>query len=435
MKKASRSEEVQMRVLVVGGGGREHALTWKIAQSPLVDEIWCAPGNAGMASHATCVDIEAEDVAALADFARDKGIDLTVVGPEAPLVMGISDLFEERGLRVFGPGKEAARMEGSKAFAKEIMAEGGVPTGRAEVFGDYDEAAACIRSGRPPFVVKADGLAAGKGVVIAQDDRAAYAALKSCFIDRDFGASGDTVLIEEYLEGQEVSILCFVDGEDILPMAPAQDYKRIGDGDTGPNTGGMGSYSPVPVLSQADYDFCVERILRPTVKALARRGIHYRGILYAGLILTSDGPKILEYNVRFGDPETQAVLPRLGSDLVEPMLAVVEGRLPQVSLEWKEDPCVTVVIASGGYPLHYEKGFAISGLEEAGAVEGVTVFHAGTRFGEGGEVVTNGGRVLNVSAVGGNFATARERAYRAAAAIDFSSIYYRRDIALRTLEV
>ncbi len=278
-------------------------------------------------------------------------------------------------------------------------------------------------------------MAAGKGVIIAQDDRAAYDALKSCFIDRDFGASGETVLIEEYLEGQEVSILCFVDGEEILPMAPAQDYKRIGDGDSGPNTGGMGSYCPVPVLSPAGYDFAVERILRPTVRALVKRGIHYKGILYAGIILTAEGPKVLEYNVRFGDPETQAVLPRLASDLVEPMLAVVEGRLPEVKLDWVDDPCVTVVVASGGYPMQYKKGFAISGLDEAGSLEGVTVFHAGTSLGDGGEVLTNGGRVLNVSALGSDYSVARANAYLAVGRIDFTDIYYRTDIALRTLEV
>ena len=424
-----------MRVLVVGGGGREHALTWKIAQSPLVDEIWCAPGNAGMAAQATCVSIGSGDIEALANFAEEKKIDLTVVGPEAPLVAGIADLFLKRGLAVFGPVQEAARMEGSKSFAKEIMLESGVPTGRAEVFTDYDQALACIKSGKAPFVVKADGLAAGKGVVIAQDDKAAYDALRSCFIDRDFGASGEKVLIEEFLEGQEVSILTFVDGEDILPMAPAQDYKRIGDGDTGPNTGGMGSYSPVPVLSEEDYDRAVEEVLRPTARALAKRGIYYRGILYAGLILTAEGPKVLEFNVRFGDPEVQAVLPRLKSDLVEPMLAVLEGRLSEVRLDWLDDPCVTVVVASGGYPIDYTKGYPVSGLEEAGSMQGVTVFHAGTHPGDGGEVLTDGGRVFNVSALGPDFDTARRRAYRAVERIAFTDIYYRKDIALRTLEV
>ena len=423
-----------MRILVVGGGGREHALTWKIAQSPLVDAIWCAPGNAGMAALAECVDIGAEDIEALADFAQRKKIDLTVAGPEAPLVAGIADLFRERGLAVFGPTREAAQMEGSKSFAKQVMEESGVPTGKAEVFTDFEAAEACIARSGAPYVVKADGLAAGKGVIIAQDDAAAYAALKSCFVDRNFGAAGEKVLVEEFLEGQEVSILTFVDGEDILPMAPAQDYKRIGDGDTGPNTGGMGSYSPVPVLSERDYRRAVDEVLRPTAKALAARGIHFQGILYAGLILTADGPKVLEYNVRFGDPEVQAVLPRLKSDIVEAMLAVVEGRLSGTSLEWEDDPCVTVVVASGGYPASYEKGYPISGLEAAGSMDGVTVFHAGTRTGEGGEVLTAGGRVLNVSALGADFAAAREKAYEAVEKISFKDMYYRKDIALRTLE-
>ncbi len=423
-----------MKILVVGGGGREHALAWKIAQSPLVDELWCAPGNAGMASVAECVPIGAEDIAALADFAQEKGIDLTVVGPEAPLVAGIADFFRERGLAVFGPSREAARMEGSKHFAKQVMLEARVPTGRAEAFIDYDRAADCVRRGRPPYVVKADGLAAGKGVVIAQDDRAAYEALKACFLERRFGEAGEKVLIEEFLTGYEVSVLTFVDGDKILPLAPAQDYKRVGDGDTGPNTGGMGSYSPVPVISREEYRRVVEEILQPTAWALAKRGIHYRGILYAGLILTDKGPKILEFNVRFGDPETQAVLPRLRSDIVPAMLATVEGRLAEVELEWRDDPCVTVVVASGGYPADYRKGFPISGLDEASSMEGVVIFHAGTRQGKGGEVLTDGGRVLNVSALGKDFREARERAYRAAERINFDDAYYRRDIALRAIE-
>lgn len=422
-----------MKVLVVGGGGREHALAWKIAQSPLVDEIWCAPGNAGMAALGTCVNLDAEDIRGLADFAEAKRIDLTVVGPEAPLVAGIADVFRERGLAVFGPTREAAQMEGSKHFAKRLMLEAGVPTGRAQVFTDYDAAIDCVRRGSPPYVVKADGLAAGKGVVVAQDDRTAYEALKACFLDGRFGDAGKKVLIEEFLEGQEVSVLTFVDGEDILPLAPAQDYKRVGDGDTGPNTGGMGSYSPVPAMSEEDYRRVVEEILRPTAKALMERGIRYRGILYAGLILTAEGPKVLEFNVRFGDPETQAVLPRLKSDLVPAMLATLEGGLPEVQLEWTEEPCVTVVVASGGYPGDYRKGYPIDGLKEAGSLEGVVVFHAGTRRGEDGAVFTDGGRVLNVSALGKNFQEARERAYRAADMIYFQDMYYRKDIALRAV--
>lgn len=421
-------------MLVVGSGGREHALAWKIAQSPLVDELYCAPGNAGMARLGTCVDIGAEDLEGLAAFAEREGIDLTVVGPEAPLVAGIADVFQERGLSVFGPTREAAQMEGSKHFAKRIMQEAGVPTGSAEVFTDFDTAVDCVRRGSPPYVVKADGLAAGKGVVIARDDRAAYEALRACFVEGRFGEAGKKVLIEEYLEGQEVSVLTLVDGEHILPLEPAQDYKRVGDGDTGPNTGGMGSYSPVPVMSAEDYRRVVEEILRPTAKVLAGKGIHYRGILYAGLILTREGPKVLEFNVRFGDPETQAVLPRLKGDIVPAMLAVLEGRLPEVDLEWKEDACVTVVVASGGYPGEYRTGYSISGLEEAASLDGVVVFHAGTRLGEGGEVLTAGGRALNVSALGRDFREARERAYRAVERIGFTDHYYRKDIALRAVQ-
>lgn len=422
-----------MKVLVVGSGGREHALAWKITQSPLVDKLFCAPGNAGMAELGTCVGIKAEDIESLAAFAERERIDLTVVGPEAPLVAGIADAFEERGLSVFGPTREAALMEGSKHFAKQVMLEAGVPTGSAEVFTDYDAAAECVRRGSPPYVVKADGLAAGKGVVVAQDDRAAYEALKACFLDKRFGEAGNKVLIEEFLEGQEVSVLTLVDGEHILPLAPAQDYKRVGDDDTGPNTGGMGSYSPVPVMSAEDYRRVVEEILRPTAKALAGRGIHYRGILYAGLILTQEGPKVLEFNVRFGDPETQAVLPRLESDLVPAMLAVLEGRLPEVELRWRDEACVTVVVASGGYPGDYKTGYPITGLGEASSLEGVVVFHAGTRRGEGGEVLTAGGRVLNVSALGRDFQEARERAYRAVERINFTDMYYRKDIAMRAV--
>ncbi len=424
-----------MKVLVVGSGGREHALAWKISQSPLVEKIWCAPGNAGMASLAECVDIKAEDMEALADFASRQGVDLTVVGPEAPLVAGIADVFRERGLALFGPDRRAALMEGSKHFAKRLMLEAGVPTGRAEVFTDYEEAAECVRRSGPPYVVKADGLAAGKGVVIARDERAAYEALRACFLERKFGEAGDRVLIEEFLSGQEVSVLSFVDGEEILPLAPAQDYKRVGDGDTGPNTGGMGSYSPVPLMSEEDYRRVVEEILRPTAKAMVSRGIHYRGILYAGLILTEEGPKVLEFNVRFGDPETQAVLPRLKSDIVTAMLATLEGGLSDIDLEWSEESCVTVVVASGGYPGEYRRGYAIEGLQEAGSLEGVTIFHAGTKLGADGSVLTDGGRVLNVSALGRDFREAREKAYRAVERIRFQDMYYRKDIALRVVDM
>lgn len=423
-----------MKILVVGGGGREHALAWKLAQSPRLSKLYCAPGNAGMAELGEMVDIGAEDIPALEAFAVREGIDLTVVGPEMPLVDGIVDTFSAAGLKVFGPSREAARMEGSKAFAKRLMLEEGIPTGRAEIFEDYDSALKYLRSLGAPVVVKADGLAAGKGVIIADSLEMAEEALRQCMVDGRFGAAGSQVLIEEFLEGQEASLLTLVDGETILPLAPAQDYKRIGDGDAGPNTGGMGSYCPVPVLDPATYQRVVEEVLQPSASALVKRGIHFRGILYAGVILTTGGPKVLEYNVRFGDPETQAVLPRLSSDLLEAMLAVAEGRLSGLKLDWSDQPCVTLVMASGGYPGDYEKGFVISGLEEAAAMDGVAVFHAGTRLDGDGRVVTAGGRVLNVSGWGRDFAAARERAYAAAARISFEGAYYRKDIALRVVE-
>ena len=423
-----------MKVLVVGGGGREHALAWKLKQSPRLSGLFCAPGNAGTAGLGENVDIAAEDIEGLRAFASREGIDLTVVGPEAPLVGGIVDAFEAAGLKAFGPRREAARMEGSKAFAKRLMLEEGIPTGRAEVFEDHAGASRYLRSLEPPLVVKADGLAAGKGVIICEDLDRAEEALRECMVEGRFGEAGSRVLIEEFLTGQEASLLTLVDGEAILPLAPAQDYKRVGDADTGPNTGGMGSYSPVPALDPAAYDRVVEEVLRPTAKALVKRGIHFRGVLYAGVILTGEGPKVLEFNVRFGDPETQAVLPRLKSDLLEAMLAVAEGRLDGLELEWSEGPCVTVVMASGGYPGDYAGGFVISGLEEASAMDGVAVFHAGTGLDPEGRVVTSGGRVLNVSAWGADFASARARAYAAAERISFTDAYYRSDIALRVVE-
>jgi len=423
-----------MKVLVVGSGGREHALAWKIAQSPLLGGLYCAPGNAGTAALGRNLDIGPGDLPALLDFALKEGIDLTVVGPEAPLVAGIADAFAEAGLMVFGPTREGARMEGSKAFAKELMLEEGIPTGRAETFVDLERALGYVRSQEPPLVVKADGLAAGKGVTVAATLEEAEDALRACLQERRFGGAGDKVLVEEFLEGQEASLLTLVDGEDILPLEPAQDYKRIGEGDTGPNTGGMGSYSPVPALDEDSYRRVVEEILRPTARALVKRGIHFRGILYAGVILTAEGPKVLEFNVRFGDPETQAVLPRLRSDLLEAMLAVCEGKLSGLGLEWAPEPCVTVVIASGGYPGDYAKGHAVKGLEEAARVPGVVVFHAGTALGPGGEVLTAGGRVFNVSAWGEDFRAAREKAYAAAEKISFEDRYYRGDIALRVID-
>ncbi|MCL6472938.1 MAG: phosphoribosylamine--glycine ligase [Firmicutes bacterium] len=422
-----------MRVLVVGSGGRENALVWKIKQSPKVKEIFCIPGNGGIAELAQCVNIDQSDLEALADFAQDKAIGLTVVGPEAPLVAGIADVFAKKRLKVFGPSAEAARLEGSKSFAKEIMKKYGVPTGAANLFDNYGEAVSYLEKINPPYVIKADGLAAGKGVFIAKSLDEAKAAVKSCLIEKQFGSAGELILIEECLEGPELSVLAFSDGKNVLPMVPAQDYKRAYDDDQGLNTGGMGSYSPVPIVTPALFNEIADTILKPTVKGLAAEGIEYRGVLYAGLMITKDGPKVLEFNVRFGDPETQAILPRLESDIIEPMLGCTEGDISGVSLKWTDDVCVTVVLASGGYPGNYTTGFEITGLAEAANTEGVTIFHAGTKQVDS-KIVTAGGRVLNVSAIGKDFSQARERAYAAIDKISFKDMHYRKDIALRAIE-
>lgn len=421
-----------LKILVIGSGGREHALVWKIKQNPLVGEVFCIPGNGGIAQIAECVNIDQSDLEALADFAQGKSIDLTVIGPEVPLVDGIADVFDKKGLKVFGPSSEAARLEGSKSFAKEIMNKYGVPTGEASLFNNYAEAVSYLEGLNPPYVIKADGLAAGKGVFIAKTLEEAKAAVKSCLVDKQFGLAGELILIEECLEGPELSILAFSDGKDVLPMVPAQDYKRAYDNDEGLNTGGMGSYSPVPIVTPSLYDDIVKTILKPTIAGLASEGIEYRGVIYAGLMITEDGPKVLEFNVRFGDPETQAILPRLKSDILEPMLACAEGNLSGVKLDWTEEPCVTVVLASGGYPGGYKTGFEIKGLDEASAMDGITVFHAGTRL-KDRKIATSGGRVLNVSALGKDFAQARDRAYAAIDKIHFEDIHYRKDIALRAI--
>ncbi|NCO65504.1 MAG: phosphoribosylamine--glycine ligase [Candidatus Aquicultor secundus] len=421
-----------MKILVIGSGGREHALVWKIQQSPKVEKIYCIPGNGGIAQLAECVALDPTDVEALANFAQDKSIDLTVVGPEAPLVAGIADVFAKKGLKVFGPSARAAELEGSKSFAKNIMNKYGIPTGEANLFDNYGDAAAFLERLKAPYVIKADGLAAGKGVFIAKDKDEAKAALKSCLVEEQFGMAGKLVLIEEYLEGPELSVLAFSDGKDVIPMVPAQDYKRAYDNDEGLNTGGMGSYSPVSIVTSELYGQIVETVLKPTIEGLASEGIEYRGVLYAGIMLTKDGPRVLEFNVRFGDPETQAILPRLTSDIIEPMLAVANGDLSGVNLAWTDDVCITVVLASGGYPGDYSTGYPIKGLDEAGTVEGVTVFHAGTKV-KDGRIVTAGGRVLNVSALGKDFEEARRKAYEAVGKIHFDNMHFRNDIALRAL--
>jgi phosphoribosylamine--glycine ligase len=423
-----------MRVLVVGGGGREHALVHSFAQSTLADRIFCAPGNAGTAAIADNIGVGSEDLPALLDFASREQVDLTVVGPEAPLVAGICDLFEEHGLAVFGPNREAARLEGSKVFAKEVMRDGGVTTGAYSRHETLASALAALSPDGPyPLVVKADGLAAGKGVLICNDLADARAAVESCFVARDFGAAGDVVIIEEFLVGSEVSLLVLCDGRNAVPLAPAQDYKRIFAGDQGPNTGGMGSYCPVPGFEQKAIDAAMEHVAEPVIAALRRRDIPFRGVLYAGLIATETGVKVLEFNCRFGDPETQAVLPRLDSDLLELCAAGATGELAGVKAAWKPQECVTVVMASAGYPVSSHKGDVIDGLAAAAGIDGATVFHAGTAL-RNGDVVTAGGRVLAVSALGDGFGAARQRAYEAVGKITFDGAQVRPDIAERAVK-
>jgi len=424
-----------MRILVLGGGGREHAIVHKLSSSPKVDEILVAPGNGGTAnvpkaSNVSGLDISSPDSVAV--FAAGHAVDLVVIGPEGPLVAGVASAVDAKGIRVFGPSKSAARMEGSKEFAKSVMHRHGIPTGRSFAFTDEDAALAYVREVAAPIVVKADGLAAGKGVTVATELEEAEAAVKECLGGR-FGAAGATVLIEEYLDGPECSLLAFTDGRTVLPMVPAQDHKRAFDGDTGPNTGGMGVYSPVPVVDDITLAKMTD-MLRATVAGLAADGVDFRGVLYGGFILTADGPKVLEYNARFGDPETQVILPRMESDLLDVMLAVADGTLDGHAIEWSRDAAVSVVLASGGYPGDYEKGKPITGIEDAEALDGVTVYHAGTAIRSSDDMlVTSGGRVLNVTATAPTLAAARDRAYEACARISFEGMFYRHDIGARAL--
>lgn len=420
-----------MKILVIGGGGREHALVWKLSQSPRVTEIFAAPGNPGMLGSAVCVPIQAEDIPALLEFAKKEHIDLTVVGPEAPLVKGLADVFAENGLRVFGPERRAAQLEGSKSFAKEVMLAAGVPTAAAQVFDNYAEADSYIRALRGPCVVKADGLAAGKGVIVAQRPVEALQAAEDMLVKGAFGEAGSRILVEEVLEGEEASLLAFTDGKTVLPLLPAQDHKRIYDGDLGPNTGGMGAYAPAPVCPPAMISRVVEEIIVPTVKELKSRGIVYRGVIYAGLMITGDGPKVLEFNVRFGDPEAQPLLALLKNDLADVCEAVIEGRLHEIELAWEEGAAVCVVLAAQGYPGAYPKGDLISGLEEA--AKDAMVFHAGTAL-RNGKIVTAGGRVLGITARGRDLNEAIDRAYRTVNKISFEGMHFRRDIAQKALK-
>ena len=421
-----------MQVLVIGGGGREHTLVWKLAQSKSVTKIYAAPGNPGMKGLAECVDLDIADLDGLADWAEKHAIDLTVVGPEAPLVAGIVDVFKARGLTIFGPSAKAAEIEGSKIFSKELMEKYGVPTAFFKVCDNLADARAFVEEKGAPIVIKADGLAAGKGVVVAMTKDEALDALDDMMGHHKFGSAGNRVVIEEFMEGEEASLLAFTDGKTIVPMLAAQDHKRVNDGDQGPNTGGMGAYCPAPVMTAALKEKTVKEVLRPIVDALAKEGRPYSGCLYAGLMIKGDSVKVVEFNARFGDPETQVVLPLLKSDLAKIMVACAKGTLQPDMVEWSDKAAVCVVMASGGYPGSYKKGLPITGLKAAGAMEDVVVFHAGTRE-EDGKILTNGGRVLGVTAVADDIPSAQQKAYDAVDKIHFDGAHFRQDIAWRAL--
>jgi phosphoribosylamine--glycine ligase len=422
-----------MRILVVGGGGREHALCWKLASSPLCEALYCAPGNAGIAQDATCVPVAANDLDGIVALAKKERIDFVVVGPEDPLCLGMVDRLEAAGIRAFGPSKAAAELEGSKGFMKDLVRSAGIPTAAYQRFTDAEAARAYVRRQGAPIVVKADGLAAGKGVVVATTVEQAIEAIDEILGRRRYGDAGAELVIEEFLDGEEASLFALCDGKTALLMGVAQDHKRVFDGDKGPNTGGMGAYAPAPILDDAGARRAMKDFIEPTLKAMAAAGRPFTGILYAGLMVGKGGPKLLEYNVRFGDPETQVLMMRLRSDLLPALIAARDGELDQVDLRWHAETAITVVVAARGYPEAPEKGSEIRNLDAAGKEQGVVIFHAGTKPVDG-RIIANGGRVLCVSAIGSDLKQARERAYRACAAIDWPEGFYRRDIAARALK-
>ncbi len=421
-----------MKLLVVGGGGREHALVWKLRQSPRVGDIVCAPGNGGIAAMARCVGTPADDIEALLALAAEENVDFTVVGPEVPLTLGIADRFQQAGRRIFGPSRSAALLEGSKSFAKSFMRRHRIPTAGHRTFTSLPESREYVRATPAPLVIKADGLAAGKGVVVCSTTDEALAAIDDMIGNKVFGAAGETVVIEEFLRGEEVSFLVLCDGSDILPLASAQDHKRVFDGDQGPNTGGMGAYSPAPVLTPALQREVEETIVMPVVRGMAAEGRAYRGVLYAGLMITATGPRVLEFNVRFGDPETQPILMRLDGDLLPLLEACADGSLAGAHAAWKPEPAVCVVMASGGYPGDYRSGMPVAGLDQVSALAGTAVFHAGTALRSDG-VVTAGGRVLGVTALGGDIRQAIDRAYEAVSILSFEGEHHRTDIGRRAV--
>ena len=417
-----------MKVLIVGSGGREHAIAWSVSQSKRVDKIYCAPGNGGIAQIAECVNITAMEFDKLADFAQENEIDLTIIGMDDPLVGGIVDVFEERGLRVFGPRKNAAIIEGSKSFSKDLMKKYNIPTCHYETFHSPEEALLYLGGCNFPIVLKADGLALGKGVLICQNLEEAEAGIATLMLDKQFGDAGDTVVIEDFMVGREASVLCFCDGTHIKPMTSAQDHKRAKDGDQGLNTGGMGTFSPSPFYTEEIQKFCEEKIYQPTMDAMKAEGRDFVGILFVGLMMTADGPKVLEYNARFGDPEAQVVLPRMKNDIIDVIDACIDGKLDQIDLQFEDNAAVCVVLASDGYPVSYEKGFKISGFEKFDGKDDHFCFHAGTKFDENGDIVTNGGRVLGITATGADLKEARKKAYEATEWVDFANKYMRHDI-------
>lgn len=421
-----------MKILVVGGGGREHAIAWALSKSERVEQLFCAPGNGGTANIATNVPVGAEDIPGLLKFAKQQNVDFTVVGPEAPLTMGLVDVFKRNGIKAFGPTRESAELEASKVFAKEFCRRYDIPTARAEVFFDADEALKYIKQNDFPLVVKADGLAGGKGVLVCETYEDAKIAVHQILVERKFGDAGKRIVIEEYLHGEEASFLAFSDGNHVLPLASSQDHKRIGDGDVGPNTGGMGAYSPAPVISSDVYERVMNRIMLPTVRGMVTEGRTFTGIIYAGLMVRDGDPYVLEYNVRFGDPEAQPLIMRLKTDLAEVMKVAVDGQLNTIHLEWDPRPAVCVVMAQEGYPGAYEKGKSISGIDDAEELGDVKVFHAGTKL-ENGNLMTSGGRVLGVTALGRDIEAAIKKVYQACEKISWEGCYYRRDIGRKAL--
>ena len=421
-----------MKILLIGGGGREHSLAWKIKQSPLVEEIVCAPGNGGIADLARCLDVTADDVKGLLELAGDEKPDLTVVGPEMPLTLGVVDAFQDAGHKVFGPHKDAAQLEGSKAFSKELMKQNNIPTAFFSTFTDPEDAGRYIEEVGAPIVVKADGLCGGKGVIVCQTVEEALDSVNRIMVNQSYGDAGTRIVVEECLQGEEASYLVFTDGKNVIPMPSCQDHKAILDGDKGPNTGGMGAYSPAPVVTEEIEAQILEEIMQPTIRAMADRGTPYRGILYAGLMIEDGRARVLEFNCRFGDPEAQPLLVRMKSDIVPVMMAVAEGDLSGVDLQWDPRPSVCVVLASKGYPKNYKKGLSISGLDKAGEVPDTVVFHAGTKKSEKG-FLTDGGRVLGVTSVGETIAEAIDRAYGAVECITWKDVYFRKDIGMKAI--